>query len=87
MVSYPNENEWERLRRLQLRLERDVQRNYREAAEIERDTALAEAAKWRNAHRSVVVSKRRLSAKYGAIMRRRPKALWRRLRKWIGGRR
>lgn len=45
------------------------------------EEANAEAAKWRNAHRSVVVSKRRLSAKYGRIMRRRPKALWRRAKK------
>ena len=43
---------------------------------IERD-------EWRNNHRSEVASKRRLSAKYGAIMRRKPAARWRRTKKRI----
>jgi hypothetical protein len=42
-----------------------------------------EAARWRNAHASVVTAKRNLSAKYGAIMRRKPGALYRRGRKRI----
>lgn len=75
-VSYPNGNKPWRLYCAAAEWERDVARR-------QRDEALAEAAKWRNAHRSVVVSKRRLSAKYGRIMRRRPKALWRRAKKAI----
>lgn len=51
--------------------------------EADRDHWKAEARRWRQAHASVVASKRSLSAKYGAIMRRKPRALWRRLKKWI----
>lgn len=47
-----------------------------ENAELKR-----EVARWRNAHASVVTAKRNLSAKYGAIMRRKPGALWRRAKK------
>lgn len=46
-----------------------------------------EREQWRNAHGSVVAQKRRLSAKYGAIMRNKPRARLTRLRKWLGGRR
>lgn len=51
--------------------------------EAERDHWKAEAARWRNAHASVVTAKRNLSEKYGAIMRRKPGALYRRGRKWV----
>lgn len=89
MVSYPVQGDT-------LYWFRECQRARREL-EIEQhvcSTALrwarreeAEAKKWRDAHRSVVVAKRRLSAKYGAIMRKKPRARLTRLRKWIGGRR
>lgn len=49
----------------------------------ELDQLEAEVAQWRNAHYSVVVQKRRLSAKYGAIMRRKPAARWKRMKKRI----
>lgn len=49
-------------------------------AEVER--LKDEVRDWRSAHRSVVVAKRRLSDKYGAIMRRKPRACWRRLKKY-----
>jgi hypothetical protein len=51
--------------------------------EADRDHWKAEARRWRNAHASVVTQKRNLSAKYGAIMRRKPTARYRRLKKWI----
>lgn len=51
--------------------------------EAERDHWKAEAGRWRNAHASVITAKRNLSAKYGAIMRRKPRALYRRARKRI----
>lgn len=51
--------------------------------EADRDHWKAEARRWRIAHGSVVAAKRNLSAKYGAIMRRKPRARIRRLRKWI----
>lgn len=51
--------------------------------EDDRDRLKAEVAKWRNAHASVVTAKRNLSAKYGAIMRRKPAARYRRAKKWI----
>ncbi len=41
----------------------------------------AEARRWRRHHHEVRASKRRLSEKYGAIMRRKPRALLTRLRK------
>lgn len=50
--------------------------------EADRDHWKAEARRWRNAHASVVSAKRGLSVKYGAIMRRKPRARLRRLRKW-----
>lgn len=43
----------------------------------------SETHRWRNAHASVVSAKRQLSMKYGAIMRRKPAARYRRLKKWI----
>jgi len=52
-----------------------------QAAEAEHKRLEAEVAQWRNAHASVVTAKRNLSAKYGAIMRRKPGALYRRGRK------
>jgi hypothetical protein len=38
----------------------------------------------RSAHRSVVIAKRNLSAKYGRIMRWMPRAVWRRTRRRLG---
>lgn len=49
----------------------------------ELDRLEAERDQWRNAHGSVVAAKRRLSAKYGAIMRQKPAARYRRLKKWL----
>lgn len=43
----------------------------------------AERDQWRSAHASVVGAKRRLSEKYGRIMRNKPAARWRRLKKKI----
>lgn len=51
--------------------------------EADRDHWKAEAHRWRNAHGSVVTAKCNLSAKYGAIMRRKPRARLRRLHRWI----
>lgn len=51
--------------------------------EAERDHWKAEATRWLNAHASVVTSKRNLSEKYGAIMRRKPRARLRRLKKTL----
>lgn len=42
-----------------------------------------EARRWRQHHAEVAASKRRLSAKYGAIMRRKPAARWRQTKKRI----
>lgn len=53
-------------------------REFRTKLELE-----AEVERWRNAHKSVVIAKRQLSAKYGAIMARKPSARWRRLKKRI----
>jgi hypothetical protein len=49
--------------------------------EADRDHWKAEARRWRIAHGSVVAAKRNLSAKYGAIMRRKPRARLRRAKK------
>ena len=49
----------------------------------ELDRLEGEVARWRNAHACVVTAKRQLSAKYGAIMRRKPAARWRRAKKRI----
>lgn len=51
--------------------------------EAERDHWKAEARRWRQHHAEVRASKRRLQRKYGAIMRRKPGARWRRLRKKV----
>ncbi len=42
-----------------------------------------EARRWERHHAEVKAAKRRLSAKYGAIMRRKPRALWRRFTKRV----
>lgn len=49
--------------------------------ELELSKLEAERDQWRNAHASVVAQKRNLSAKYGAIMARKPAARWRRAKK------
>lgn len=46
--------------------------------EAERDQLRREVIDWRSAHGSVVQAKRQLSARYGAIMRRKPRARYRR---------
>lgn len=54
-----------------------------EAAEAEHERLSNEVRDWRNAHGSVVAAKRRLSAKYGAIVSQQPRARYRRARKRI----
>lgn len=43
----------------------------------------AEVREWRSNHASVVGQKRKLGAKYAAIMRNKPKARWRRTKKRV----
>lgn len=50
---------------------------------LEIDRLQAEVAHWKSNHASEVDKKRRLSAKYGAIMRKKPRARWRRFVKWV----
>lgn len=47
----------------------------------------AKVAEWKSNHDAQVAAKRRLSAKYGAIMRNKPRARITRARKWLKGRR
>lgn len=56
-----------------------------ELSKLEKEAAYwrDEAFRWRHAHESVVISKRKLSAKYGRIMRWTPRAIRRRLTKWV----
>lgn len=88
-VSYPRDRELDEAARIIVTLcdKHDLavmQLNAaREALEWQRE----DADRWRNAHASVVVQKRTLGAKYGAIMARKPGARWRRtkkrVRRWI----
>lgn len=81
-MSYPNSvRTAERITQLELELkiERQVCERALEWARHEE----AEANRWRNAHASVVVMKRRTSARLGAILERKPAARWRRTKKRV----
>lgn len=65
------------------RMEALMERVYREAAEKERDAALSEAKHWKANHDNVVALKRRLSVKYGRLVRWTPYGIRRRIIKRV----
>jgi len=79
-MSYPSREDLE-VRIVQLELELRIEKGVAATAIEWAKHEEAEANKWRNAHASVVVQKRRTSARLGAILARKPAARWRRAKK------